>query len=321
MASAPDDWHRNKRLAGLWRFAIAISLLNILGHTLLGFEQAWAHPFVALAAAYGMELSLEAIDAWENRRRPRFLGSPRTFIEFLLSAHITGLAVSMLLYANEQFWVIAFAAATSIASKTLFRAPLAIPGRIPLSWPRRHFLNPSNFGITITLLLFPGVGMAPGISPGITLPHPLTMQALGPANVIVPILIVVSGSLVNTRFTGRMPLISAWLATFAFQALLRSWWNGLPLVAALVPMSGIFFVLFTFFMVTDPATTPSKPASQLVFGASVAVAYGLLTAFHMTFGLFFALTIVTAGRGAVMHWIAYRAASRMAMAPVLVDPR
>jgi hypothetical protein len=80
-----DNWYQNKRIGGLWRFAIAISVLNILGHTVLGFEQAWAHPIVALAVAYTMELSLEAIDAWAQRRRARFLGSPRIFAEFLLS--------------------------------------------------------------------------------------------------------------------------------------------------------------------------------------------------------------------------------------------
>ena len=46
----------NHRLAGLRRFAIAITFLNILGHTFLGFEQSWAQPFVSLLAAYLMEL-------------------------------------------------------------------------------------------------------------------------------------------------------------------------------------------------------------------------------------------------------------------------
>ena len=74
-------------------------------------------------------------------------------VDFLLSAHISALAVSMLLYYSDRLWVVAFAAAVSIASKTLLRAP------VRGGW--RHFLNPSNFGITCTLLLFPSAE-APG---------------------------------------------------------------------------------------------------------------------------------------------------------------
>jgi len=51
MRVAQDNWYQNKRIGGLRRFAIAITILNILGHTVLGFEQAWAHPIVALATA------------------------------------------------------------------------------------------------------------------------------------------------------------------------------------------------------------------------------------------------------------------------------
>ena len=32
---------KDLRLAALRRFAIAITILNVLGHTVLGFEQAW----------------------------------------------------------------------------------------------------------------------------------------------------------------------------------------------------------------------------------------------------------------------------------------
>ena len=53
-------------------------------------------------------------------------------------------------------------------------------------------------------------------------------------------------------------------------------------------MTGVAFLLFTFYMVTDPATTPSTPRGQIAFGAAVAAAYGLLMAFHVVFGLFFA---------------------------------
>lgn len=81
--------YQPNRLAGLRRFAIAITFLNILGHTVLGFEQSWAQPLVALATGYSVELLLESVDARVNGFKPRYLGSIGQFIDFLLSAHIT----------------------------------------------------------------------------------------------------------------------------------------------------------------------------------------------------------------------------------------
>jgi enediyne biosynthesis protein E5 len=299
MQTQPDNWYRKKRIGGLWRFAIAITVLNILGHTVLGFEQAWATPFVALAAAYGTELFLEMVDALTRERPPRFLGSASTFIEFLLPAHISGLAVGMLLYSNERFWVIAFAAASAIASKYLFQAAVPTPGRPVSEWPRRHFFNPSNFGISLTLLLFTWVGIAP--------PYEFTENVRGVFDVILPLVIVGSGSIVNRLFTERIPLILAWLGGFILQALIRSLMHGTPLGAALAPMTGFAFVIFTFYMVTDPGSTPSRRDTQILFGLSVAIAYGLLVTAHIVFGLFFALIIVSILRGATMHFAAWRA--------------
>src|SRR5215510_164460 len=89
----------NLRLAALRRFAITISVLNVLGHTVLGFENSWAQMFVALFTAYFTEIFLETVDAWAGKRSPKFAaGGVTNFINFLLPAHISGLAVSMLLY-------------------------------------------------------------------------------------------------------------------------------------------------------------------------------------------------------------------------------
>jgi hypothetical protein len=62
-------------------------------------------------------------------------------------------------------------------------------------------------------------------------------------------------------------------------------------------MTGVAFVLFTFYMITDPATSPGKRSSQVAFGLAVAAAYGVLVALHAVFGLFFGLTIVCILRG------------------------
>src|SRR6516164_847793 len=99
------------RLPALRRFAVAITILNVLGHTVLGFEQSWAQPLVALSVAYSLELILEVASSWSERRRANFRGGWLRLVDFLLPAHISALAVSMLLYANEKLAPIAFAAA------------------------------------------------------------------------------------------------------------------------------------------------------------------------------------------------------------------
>jgi hypothetical protein len=63
-------------------------------------------------------------------------------------------------------------------------------------------------------------------------------------------------------------------------------------------MTGVVFFLYTNYMITDPGTTPVKRASQVAFGVLTGLLYGALVVLHIVFGLFFALTIVSALRGA-----------------------
>ena len=269
------------RLMGLRRFAIAITVLNILGHFWFGFEQSWAQLFVALTTAYSAELLLETVEALAAKRQPKFLAGPRAFVDFLLPAHITGLAVGMLLYANDRLAVLAFASAVAIG----FKALVSRPG----SGGKRHIMNPSNFGITVTLLSFSWVGIAP--------PYHFTENLNGTMRWVLPLIIIASGSFLNIKLTKRAPLIISWLTTFFLQALIRHLVTDCSLVGALRPMTGVAFVLFTFYMVTDPGTTPQSKAGQIAFVASVAGAYAVLISLHIVFGLFFALTIVCALRG------------------------
>jgi len=304
--SAQEGSNRADRLGGLRRFAVAITVLNILGHAFFGFEQSFAHPLVALAAAYSAELLLEFIDALCNHRAPRFKGGgARKFIEFLLSAHITGLACAMLLYANERLGPVIFASVVAICSKAVLRARVGNG--------TRHFFNPSNFGITVTLLVFSWVSVAP--------PYQFTENMTGAGDWILPGVIVCTGTFLNARFTHRLPLIAAWLGGFVAQAALRSLFFETPFGAGLVPMTGVAFILYTFYMVTDPATTPEGRRDQIVFGLSVAGVYGLLMVNHIVFGLFFALTIVCAVRGLCMYamrWVKSR--ERVEMDAVSASP-
>jgi hypothetical protein len=257
----------------------------------------------------------------------------------------------MLLYANDRIWVVCFASAVAIASKTLFRMPLGnvkrawpllvfqlalfllllttgeasshwipvAPGWmlafrlavlalglvlvafIPPGVPTRHYLNPSNFGIAVTLLLFPWVGIAA--------PYQFTENLGSIGDWALPLVIICTGSFLNTWYTRRIPLALAWVGAFALQAIVSSlilWYSTgfCPIAARLSAMTGVTFILFTFYMVTDPATTPERPGAQVAFGASVALVYSLLLMSHIVFGLFVALAIVCVARGLGMYLLA-----------------
>lgn len=278
-ANSPD------RLGGLRRFAIAITVFNILGHTVFGFEQAWIQPLVSVLTAYVCEIWFELVDCYIQRRKPRFSGGWRNAVDFLLSAHITGVACAMLLYSNARLMPIVFASAAAITSKAVLR--------VAMEKSSRHFLNPSNFGITLTLLLFPWVGIAP--------PYHFSENIHGWGSWILPAIIVISGSFLNIKFTKRFCVALGWIGGFFAQAVIRDLVFGTPLIAALLPMTGVAFVLFTFYMVTDPATTPCQSRGQLLFGSLVGVMYGALVTLHVVFGFFFALTLVSFARGITLY--------------------
>ena len=94
-----------------------------------------------------------------------------------------------------------------------------------------------------------------------------------------------------------MSLIAGWLAIFVVQSVVRGLVLDTSIAAALATMTGVAFVLFTNYMITDPGTTPSRPAAQFAFGGGVALVYGVLTGASVTYGLFFATAIVCLVRG------------------------
>jgi len=276
----------NLRLFALWYFTILMIVWNVLGHTVLGFEQSWATPITAVLVAMGVSMLLDWIDACVNDRALRFTGSLGDFLNFLPACLIPGFATGMLLYANERLWPVIFAVVLAIGSKLIFRAPVG-NGRT------QHIFNPSNLGVGATLLLFPDVGFAP--------PYHFTENITGLWDWAVPMIVLVSGIIIHALFTGRLPLVGAWVGCFIVQGLIRAKVFGTPFFVPLMPMTSAAFIIFTLYMIPDPATTPLKPARQALFGAAVALVYGTLQVLHIVFGLFHALLIVCAIRGISLH--------------------
>jgi enediyne biosynthesis protein E5 len=276
------------RLWALWYFCTLMTVWNIVGRIFLGFEQSFMQYFVAVGTAIAMQILLEWIDARASGRRPRYEGGLANFVNVLPPAIIAGSACSMLMFANDRLWPYAFAAALSIGSKVLFRAPLG-------NGVTQHVFNPSNLGITATLLLLPWVGIAP--------PYHFTNRIEGVANVVIPFVILASGIFLHWMFTKRLPLILAFLTAFALQAVVRAWMAGAPFHVTLMPMTGAAFVIFTLYMIPDPATSPIGWKSQVAYGAAIPIVYAFLIGNHIVFGPLIALVIVCGVRGLYLHFV------------------
>lgn len=277
------------RTFSLYYFSSLLLLWTLLGHTVLGFEQSWLQPFLAVFLACGTQVLLEWLDARATNRQPRYASGFGSSIVMLLPALITGLAIGMLLFAGGQIMPIVFASVLSIASKVIFRAPIGNS--------TQHIFNPSNFGITATLLLFPWVAVAP--------PYHFTGHVTGFWNWFIPSLILLTGIFLHARSTYRLPLILSWIIGFICQGMLRHFLYGVTWFVQLLPMTSAGFIVFTLYMIPDPATTPIKTRWQILFGFSVAATYGLLVALHVPYGLFLALTAISTVRGIGLYLLKY----------------
>ena len=292
-----------RRLTGLRRLALSTTAFNILGYAYLGFEPAIFQVFFTLIVAYGTTVLLETVDAWANQRTARYYGQGFIgLMDFLLPAHIAALSITMLLYTNDRLGPMALAAVLMVSSKYILK--VNINGRM------RHFFNPSNFGIVFVLLLFPWVA---------NIPYHFTNNLSGMADWMLPIGLFLFGGFLNATIARRIPLIVAWLLAFAAQAIVRSFlFDGTLLVASLMPMTGTAFILFTFFMITDPGTTPFTVKGQVIFAVATAVIYGTLLALHVVFALFFCLFFVGLGRGLYYFYIDYKNKKQTPNTPMAV---
>jgi Na+-transporting NADH:ubiquinone oxidoreductase subunit NqrB len=159
-----------------------------------------------------------------------------------LSPIVTGIGLSILVRA-DSLWVHPLVAFLAISAKFVIR----IRGK--------HIFNPANLGVMIAILALPGAWLSPG-QWGSDMVAALWFVALG-------ITVTVSAR----RFD------IAWVFLACFGALLigRVVWLDQRWAVLLNQLSSGGLLLFTFFMITDPMTTPNHRAMRWLYAAMVAV--------------------------------------------------
>jgi len=159
----------------------------------------------------------------------------------LRSPLITGLSLSLLLRADEP-WLPVLAGIIAIASKFILR----IDGK--------HIFNPAGFAIVALLLTSNGVWISPG---------------QWGANIWFAALVAFL-AIVVLQAAQRADVALFFLLSHAALLLGRALWLGDPLAIPLHQMQSGSLLIFAFFMISDPRTTPDSRLGRLLLALAVA---------------------------------------------------
>lgn len=183
----------------------------------------------------------------------------------LRSPLITGLSLSLLLRA-DALWLYAAAAAIAIGSKFVLR----IDGK--------HIWNPAGLAIVVLLLTSGGVWISPG-----QWGADVWFAALSGF-----LAILVLGA------SRRADIAIFFFASHAALLLARAWWLGDPLAIPWHQLQSGSLLIFTFFMISDPRTTPDSALGRFLFAFAVALLAHYMAFFmQMRPALYFALIILS----------------------------
>lgn len=184
-----------------------------------------------------------------------------------LPAAIISPSICTLCY-SIAFWPYILAGVLSAASKSL------------LLYKGRHIFNPSNFGITVTILLFPN--WITGISNVFS-----GMKFVG-------VYFLISG-LINAINSRTLHISIMYLIGMS----LSFWLRGVFIDRMLAPSVFIeltlnpILLIFCFHMINDPATTPRSKKLGMLYGFFLGVLYVIFSINGSTHGHFYSLFIIT----------------------------
>lgn len=133
-------------------------------------------------------------------------------------------------------------------------AALAIGSKFVIRVRGKHVFNPSNFGLVAMLALTDRAWVSPG--------------QWGSAALAAFAVACLGGLVVRRAARGDVTwaFLAAWVAIVAGRAA----WLGDPVAIPLHQLESGAFLIFAFFMISDPKTTPDSRAGRILFAVLVA---------------------------------------------------
>jgi len=234
IGSMKSSIHLLTALRSLFRDARNFQIVFLSSFLLYGIWYLdWDHDIVRFAIIISTALMVQLVGV---------MLSPAP-MHSLKSALITGLGMSLLFQANSYITLV-------------MGVGLAIAGKFLIRSNGKHIFNPANFGIVVTILL---TGDA-WISPGQWGSSALLVFFIGAAGLMV----ILKAGRVDTSF--------AFLATLFLLEYVRTIvYLGWDFDFLLLKFSNGSLLLFSFFMITDPVTTPNHLVARIVWASLIAV--------------------------------------------------
>lgn len=203
------------------------------------------------------------------------------------SALISALSLCLLLRTNIAL-VACLVAGAAIASKFVIR----IGGK--------HLFNPTNFGLVAALAL----GLPAWVSPG----------QWGHV-ALFGFLMASLGTVVVTR-AARADITFGFLLAYVLIVFGRAAWLGQPWANPLHQLQSGGLLLFSFFMISDPRTTPDRRAGRVIFALLVALGAAFVQfRLFRTNGLLWSLAVF-APAVPLIDWLLPAAPHRWPAAPL-----
>jgi Na+-transporting NADH:ubiquinone oxidoreductase subunit NqrB len=167
---------------------------------------------------------------------------------------------------------------TNVAAFAVLGAMITIASKFVVRWRGKHLFNPTNFGLVFLMLAGAPVWVSPGQWGNVAY-FGFLMACLG-------------GLVVNRA--ARSDVTYAFLASFAALQFGRAAWAMQRWAVPLHRLESGALLLFAFFMISDPKTTPNSRAGRILFACLVTALAGFIQfGLYRTNGILWSLAIVS----------------------------